>query len=57
MAGPVALGSVFGAILGAHILTRFSNKALRVLFVAVLALLAVEMLSIAAGVKGLGGGG
>jgi hypothetical protein len=57
MAGPVALGSVLGAILGAHILARFSNKALRVLFVAVLALLAVEMLSIAAGVKGLGGGG
>jgi uncharacterized membrane protein YfcA len=44
IAGPVALGSVAGALLGARVLMRVSNDRLRVLFVAVLAALAVQML-------------
>ncbi|MFT4068406.1 sulfite exporter TauE/SafE family protein [Paraburkholderia sp.] len=50
IAGPVALGSVAGAALGARLLMRVSNERLRLLFVAVLALLAVQMLLEAFGV-------
>lgn len=50
IAGPVALGSVVGAVLGARILMRVSNDRLRVLFVVVLALLAVQMLLEAFGI-------
>lgn len=51
IAGPVALGSVVGAVLGARVLTRVSGEKLRVLFVVVLALLAVQMLLEAFGVQ------
>ena len=54
IAGPVALGSVAGAVLGARVLMRVSSDKLRVLFVAVLALLAVQMLLEAFGVHGFG---
>src|SRR5690606_27880177 len=37
IAGPVALGSVAGSVLGARILMRVSGERLRLLFVAVLA--------------------
>ena len=50
IAGPVALGSVVGAVLGARVLMRVSSDKLRVLFVVVLALLAVQMLLEAFGV-------
>ncbi|MFL9930195.1 sulfite exporter TauE/SafE family protein [Paraburkholderia sp. RL18-103-BIB-C] len=50
IAGPVALGSVAGAVLGARVLMRVSNDRLRVLFVAILAALAVQMLLEAFGV-------
>ncbi|MFM0001620.1 sulfite exporter TauE/SafE family protein [Paraburkholderia dipogonis] len=50
IAGPVALGSVAGALLGARVLMRVSNDRPRVLFVAVLAALAVQMLLEAFGV-------
>jgi uncharacterized membrane protein YfcA len=50
IAGPVALGSVVGAVLGARVLMRVSNDKLRVLFVAMLAALAVQMLLEAFGV-------
>ncbi|MFM0346168.1 sulfite exporter TauE/SafE family protein [Paraburkholderia sp. RL17-347-BIC-D] len=50
ISGPVALGSVAGALLGARVLMRVSNDRLRVLFVAVLAALAVQMLLEAFGV-------
>lgn len=50
IAGPVALGSVVGAVLGARVLTRLSGDRLRVLFVLVLAVLAVQMLLEAFGV-------
>ncbi len=50
IAGPVALGSVVGAILGAHILMLVSNEKLRVLFVTVLLVLGIQMLLTAFGV-------
>ncbi|MBK5052782.1 sulfite exporter TauE/SafE family protein [Paraburkholderia domus] len=51
IAGPVALGSVVGAVLGARVLMRVSSGRLRVLFVVVLAVLAVQMLLEAFGVR------
>ncbi|MFM0207705.1 sulfite exporter TauE/SafE family protein [Paraburkholderia sediminicola] len=50
IAGPVALGSVVGAVLGARVLMRVSSDKLRLLFVVVLAVLAVQMLLEAFGV-------
>ncbi|WP_408250836.1 TSUP family transporter [Paraburkholderia xenovorans] len=44
IAGPAALGSVAGALLSARVLMRVSNDRLRVLFVAVLPALVVQML-------------
>jgi uncharacterized membrane protein YfcA len=51
IAGPVALGSVIGALLGAKFLMAISGDKLRVLFVAVLLLLAVQMLLAAFGIQ------
>jgi hypothetical protein len=42
--GPVALGSVVGAILGARLLVSISNQRIRLLFAAVLVVLATQML-------------
>ena len=42
--GPVALGSVIGAILGARLLVSISNQRIRVLFAAVLVVVAAQML-------------
>jgi uncharacterized membrane protein YfcA len=55
IAGPVALGSVAGAVLGGRILMRVSNERLRLLFVVILVVLAVQMLLQAFGVKTFGG--
>jgi uncharacterized protein len=54
IAGPVALGSVVGAILGARILMVVPNDRIRVLFVVVLLALAVQMLLSAFGVHLVG---
>jgi uncharacterized membrane protein YfcA len=43
IAGPVALGSVIGAALGARVLMRVPDRKLRLLFVTLLVLLAVQM--------------
>ncbi|WP_146654362.1 sulfite exporter TauE/SafE family protein [Labilithrix luteola] len=43
IAAPVALGSVAGALLGARLFIAVSNERLRLLFVAILGLLAVQM--------------
>jgi uncharacterized membrane protein YfcA len=43
IAGPVALGSVLGAMTGAHMLVGLSSDKLRIFFVLVLALVAVQM--------------
>ena len=43
IAGPVALGSVVGAILGARFLMSISNGRIRLLFVVVLVALAAQM--------------
>jgi uncharacterized protein len=52
IAGPVALGSVVGAILGARLLAFISPNWLRVVFVAVLLVLAIEMALAAVGISG-----
>jgi uncharacterized protein len=44
IAGPVALGSVVGAIVGARMLLIVSNDRLRLLFVAILVALGIQML-------------
>jgi uncharacterized membrane protein YfcA len=54
VAGPVALGSVVGAVLGARILMVVSSDKLRILFVIVLIALAVQMLLSAFGINLLG---
>lgn len=41
---PVALGVLLGAILGARLLTRMSNKTLRLIFIPVMALISVQMM-------------
>jgi hypothetical protein len=43
IAGPVALGSVIGAILGARLLMSISSERIRLLFVVVLVALAAQM--------------
>jgi uncharacterized membrane protein YfcA len=48
-AAPVALGVLLGATLGARLLARFSNSALRKLFVPILLAIAIEMLIRGAG--------
>jgi uncharacterized protein len=52
IAGPVALGSVVGALLGARLLVFASPAKLRLAFVAVLIVLAAQMALAAAGVHG-----
>ena len=54
VAGPVALGSVVGSLIGARILLAVSNERIRLLFVVVLVLLALQMALSGFGVK-LGG--
>jgi uncharacterized protein len=54
IAGPVAVGSVLGAIVGARILLVSSNDKLRILFIVVLVLLGIQMLFTAFGVDLIG---
>lgn len=56
IAGPVAFGSVLGAIAGARILMVVPSEKLRVLFVVVLLALGVQMVLTALGIKVPGGG-
>jgi uncharacterized membrane protein YfcA len=44
LAAPVALGVLLGALIGARLLVHMSNKALRLVFLPVLAATAVEMI-------------
>lgn len=55
IAGPIALGSVVGAIAGARLLMGLPADKLRIFFVIVLALLAVQMFLSAFGISFLGG--
>ena len=50
IAGPVALGSVLGAVLGARLLMAVSGDKLRLFFVVVLVALAAQMLLSALGI-------
>ena len=54
IAGPVALGSVVGALLGARFLMAMSGEKLRLFFVVVLVAVAVQMLLSALGIHLLG---
>jgi hypothetical protein len=54
VAGPVALGSVVGALLGARFLMAMSGEKLRLFFVVVLVAVAVQMLLSALGIHLLG---
>jgi hypothetical protein len=54
VAAPVALGSVIGAVLGARLLMAVPNHRLRLMFVAILLLLAVQMLLAAFGIHLVG---
>ncbi len=49
IAAPVALGVLLGAFIGSHLLTRVSNKTLRLIFLPVLAVIAFQMV-----MRGLG---
>jgi uncharacterized membrane protein YfcA len=51
IAGPIALGSVLGALAGARLLMRLSGDKLRIFFVIILALLAVQMVMNALGLR------
>jgi hypothetical protein len=55
IAGPIALGSVIGALLGARLLIRLPADKLRIFFVIVIAVLAVQMLLSAFGIHVLWG--
>jgi uncharacterized membrane protein YfcA len=55
IAGPIALGSVVGALLGARLLIGLPADTLRIFFVIVLAVLAVQMLLSAFGIHIIGG--
>ncbi|GAC1356924.1 MAG: hypothetical protein NVSMB44_01510 [Ktedonobacteraceae bacterium] len=44
LAAPVALGILIGALIGAHLLMYLSNRALRIIFVPVIVVAAVEMI-------------
>jgi uncharacterized membrane protein YfcA len=57
IAGPVALGSVLGAVVGARLLLVVRGDRLRQIFVVVLVALALEMTASALGVHGFGGAG
>jgi uncharacterized membrane protein YfcA len=54
VAGPVALGSVVGALIGARVLLAVPSERIRLLFVVVLAVLAIQMALSGFGVQ-LGG--
>lgn len=43
VAGPVALGALAGAVVGAKLLASFSNRTVRIIFLPVLVLVAVQM--------------
>ena len=44
LAAPLAVGTTIGALLGARVLPRVSNTTSRILFMALLSLLIIEML-------------
>lgn len=56
IAGPVAIGSVVGAIIGAKLLGILPANLLRIVFVTVLLLLAIQMLLTGLGIDLVGGG-
>lgn len=56
VAAPIALGSVVGAVLGARLLMNVPNEKLRLMFIAILVILALQMLLTAFGINLIGPG-
>jgi uncharacterized protein len=56
VAAPIALGSVVGAVLGARLLMSVSNEKLRLMFIAILVILALQMLLTGLGINLIGPG-
>jgi uncharacterized membrane protein YfcA len=54
VAAPIALGSVVGAVLGARVLMNVSNEKLRLMFIAILVILALQMLLTGFGIDLIG---
>jgi uncharacterized membrane protein YfcA len=54
VAAPIALGSVLGAVLGARLLMKVPNEKLRLMFIAILVILALQMLLAAFGINLIG---
>jgi uncharacterized membrane protein YfcA len=54
VAAPIALGSVLGAVLGARILMKVPNEKLRLMFIAILVILALQMLLTGLGINLIG---
>ncbi len=44
VAAPVALGILVGALVGTHLLTRMSNKFVRIIFIPIITAIAIEMI-------------
>jgi uncharacterized membrane protein YfcA len=55
VAGPVAFGSVLGAIAGARMLLIVPKDKLRLLFIVILVVLGIQMLLTVFGVRPIGG--
>ena len=56
VAAPIALGSVVGAVLGARVLMSVPNERLRLMFIAILGILALQMLLTGLGIHLMGQG-
>ncbi len=56
VAAPIALGSVVGAVLGARVLMSVPNERLRLMFIAILGILALQMLLTGLGINLIGAG-
>ena len=54
LAAPIALGSVLGALLGARILMKVPNEKLRLMFIAILVILALQMALVGFGINLIG---
>jgi uncharacterized membrane protein YfcA len=54
VAAPIALGSVVGAVLGARILMSVANDKLRLMFIVILLILALQMMLAAFGINPMG---
>ncbi|HXX78349.1 MAG TPA: TSUP family transporter, partial [Ktedonobacteraceae bacterium] len=50
VAAPVALGVLLGALIGSRVLTKLSNRTIRLIFLPVLVIIAIQMVLRGAGI-------